>query len=1099
MIKIDLPPVFAINESFRGNTTQQLLIPETTIEGNIANYQANRFKSKVIVPRANEDERILLVDRASTAENNLARTIRVSPKKLSDDAALSHLTEDRWIAHPDLVRISRDGLERSDRLRAVIDSWRGAFSYIAEEPEKGIKGLRTPQLGAVHNIHGHWTVSKEIGTIVMPTGTGKTETMLSVLVSKPCPKVLVVVPTDALRTQLANKFLTLGILKDPESRVLSENAMYPVVGILRHKPRDFDEVDTFFGGCHVIVTTSHIAGQCTQQTQERIARHCPFLFIDEAHHAEAPTWRSFKETFDSHHILQFTATPFREDGKHLDGKIIYKYPLKKAQEEGYFKRIRFEPVIAFNPAESDVKIAEKAVEQLRLDQKYKHILMARVESVERAREVFPIYQKYKEFNPVQLHTGIKSISEREESRRKILNGESKIVVCVDMLGEGFDLPELKIAAFHDIRKSLAVTLQLAGRFTRARSDLGEPTFIANVAEVDVQDELRKLYTRDPDWNYLLPELSEGVIDAQVSLKEFLDGFATFPEDIPLKRMRPATSTIIYKTKCDDWTPENFKQGIPGASLLERIHWDVNHAKKTLVIVTAKRVRLDWADIEEIYNWDWELYVVIWDDTQKLLFINNSSNAGEFKSLAKAVAGEDVELINEQPVFRSFAGVNRLRLQNVGLTEQLGRLVRYTGRMGADVGEGLTEAQKRNARKAVLSGTGFEDGAKVTVGASRKGRIWSFRREHIEALTEWCKSIGRKVLDENIDPDEMLKGTLESITVSTLPATVAIGIDWPERIYKDAETAFSIVVDGSEWPLHHTEISLADAQVDGELRFDIVSTESRVQMALSLFENEQTSDYRFSVVDGQGGVFLKHRSVLIALGDFCYEDPPVIWFVDGSSLEGNTFTPLKTQYAPYDREKIASWDWAGVDLRKESQGLAKAKDTIQYRVIDELKKRDYDVIFDDDGPGEAADVVAIKGVESSGAEREIEVEFYHCKYSKKDPGRRIEDMYEVCGQAQKSIRWMYSHEKQVELFSHLLRREPKKGKLRMASRFEKGDEDQLITIREMSRSLPLRLRIFIVQPGLSKSNATVEQLELLSVTENHLMETYKLKFNVIANS
>jgi hypothetical protein len=29
-----------------------------------------------------------------------------------------------------------------------------------------------------------------------------------------------------------------------------------------------------------------------------------------------------------------------------------------------------------------------------------------------------------------------------------------------MLGEGFDLPELKIAAFHDIRKTLAVTLQL---------------------------------------------------------------------------------------------------------------------------------------------------------------------------------------------------------------------------------------------------------------------------------------------------------------------------------------------------------------------------------------------------------------------------------------------------------------------------------------------------------------------------------------------------------------------------------------------------------------------------------------------------------------
>src|SRR5258708_25487446 len=48
---------------------------------------------------------------------------------------------------------------------------------------------------------------------------------------------------------------------------------------------------------------------------------------------------------------------------------------------------------------------------------------------------------------------------RQESdaiRRKIVSGESRIVVCVDMLDGGFDLPELKIAAFHDIRKTLAV-------------------------------------------------------------------------------------------------------------------------------------------------------------------------------------------------------------------------------------------------------------------------------------------------------------------------------------------------------------------------------------------------------------------------------------------------------------------------------------------------------------------------------------------------------------------------------------------------------------------------------------------------------------------
>jgi superfamily II DNA or RNA helicase len=57
-----------------------------------------------------------------------------------------------------------------------------------------------------------------------------------------------------------------------------------------------------------------------------------------------------------------------------------------------------------------------------------------------------------------------------------------------MLGEGFDLPELKIAAFHDIRKSLPITLQLAGRFTRTKYDeeLGDASFVANIADLDVE-------------------------------------------------------------------------------------------------------------------------------------------------------------------------------------------------------------------------------------------------------------------------------------------------------------------------------------------------------------------------------------------------------------------------------------------------------------------------------------------------------------------------------------------------------------------------------------------------------------------------------------
>lgn len=154
--------------------------------------------------------------------------------------------------------------------------------------------------------------------------------------------------------------------------------------------------------------------------------------------------------------------------------------------------------------------------------------------------------------------------------------------------------------------------------------------------------------------------------------------------------------------------------------------------------------------------------------------------------------------------------------------------------------------------------------------------------------------------------------------------------------------------------------------------------------------------------------------------------------------------------------------------------------------------DYDVIFDDDGPGEAADVVAIRD-----AGDWIEIEFYHCKYSTGDqPGARIDDLYAVCGQAQKCIRWKENLDR---LFNHLQRRDPKREGMQEATRFEKGNPDFLAELAMKSNSCRVDLRVFIVQPGVSKERVSLDQLELLGVTENYLMETFQLPFSAITSS
>jgi superfamily II DNA or RNA helicase len=717
-LKIKIPPLFSINENIKGNLIQQIVIPACSLEATVANYTSPKIKGKLLIPTNSDGEKILLVGKKDQSTSSFSKIILVNQKQIDEFVESPDLSTNVWLKHPDSDEVNNTYKSLTPN---IIKSWENCFSYVKGSLEKDIKGLREPQIGAVHAIHAYWSVTDKTGTIVMPTGTGKTETMISVLVSIPCSKVVIIVPTDALRTQIAEKFLTLGVLKD--CGAVSIPALYPVVGILNHKPQTIEEVDNFFEKCNVIVTTSHIAGQAPRNIQRRMAYHCSELFIDEAHHVQAPTWKKLKTEFQSCRTLQFTATPFRDDDKPLEGNIVYKYPLQKAQEEGYFKKINFKPVRVFSRKKHDSAIAEMAVEQLREDlKKYNHILMARVNNIPRAREVFSVYEKYKEFNPVQIHTDL-SNKEINEAKQKIRSGESKIVICVEMLGEGFDLPELKIAAFHDIRKSLPITIQLAGRFTRQRPDLGDATFIANIGRADVRSKLKRLYQQDTDWNFLLRHLTEEQIQDHIDLNEYKKGFRNFPKEIPIESLNPALSTVVYKTKCAEWTPDNFSKGILGLESSDKHFYDVYPEKNTLIIVTQTKQPVEWTQVQEVFNWDWNLYVVFWDKEQNLLFINNSSNKGEFKRLAQAVAGNNVELVKGDALFRCFSNITRLTFKNIGLSEEVRKLLSYTGNMGSNVGAVLTEIQTRRARKSVMFGTGFEEGEKTSIGCSKKGRIW----------------------------------------------------------------------------------------------------------------------------------------------------------------------------------------------------------------------------------------------------------------------------------------------------------------------------------------------------------------------------------------
>lgn len=1095
--RIFLPRQLALNGKICGNQVQQIARPSRIVDARVTPYQNSTVSGNLaILP---DGSSTLIVSKKSVRPDDVDQLIMIPDGVVpADEDTCSQLgARVRWLDPMPVDVSTLTSTERQRRRTEVRSSWIGQFKFQEEHLDgtTRIPGLRAPQIGALYSTLGYWKTKTDTATIVMPTGTGKTETMLALLAKERLNCLLVVVPTAALREQTSEKFLIFGVLRDVQ--VIDDGAHYPIVGMLEHRLNTVDEVDTFFGSCNVVVATMQAISQCDDIVQSRMAEIASHLFIDEAHHVSAKTWNTFRSAFTERTILQFTATPFRNDRKPVSGSIIFNYPLKKAQDEGYFQPITFIPIREYHRRRADVEIAKAAIAQLEADLAagYKHVVMARTANIERSNEVFQLYKQYgTTHQPVQIHSRM-TPAQRKEALYKIRDGTSRIIVCVNMLGEGFDLPELKIAAMHDIHKSLAITLQFTGRFTRTRSDIGSATMIARYPDEDLQDALRELYAEDADWNVLLPPLSEQGSDRQAQRSNFLNNFANLPSEIPLQNVFPKMSTVVYQNVCD-WDPSKLVDVLGEEHIY--VGPVINPRDRVALVVTQERELVPWGAIRDIYNVTWHLYLIHWDETHQMLYIHSSNKDTVLRDIAEAVAGDEVPIINGERAFRALSRISRLLLMNLGVNAALSRAVRFTMFVGPDIQAGLAEAIMQNKVKSNIFGRGYENNDYVTVGCSRKGRIWSYRvADDISDWVNWCHMLGDKLLDDTISVDQILADAMVPEEVDKRPNLIPMAVEWPAQVWARPEDNVLIDVAGDIVPLHEAGIELSSYAPSGPLRFRVFT---ETQTAVYELRFRKHSVRYVPVGKNEAGIRLSKnpRARMYPLGDWLEENPPIIYFEGRAYLEYNVLLrPKNKPDAPFDPARINVWDWAGVNLKRESQKVDKHPDSIQRRVIEMLcspsHDPEYDIIFDDDDTGEAADVVALKMVGN-----ELIVHLYHCKYSLEEtPGARVNDLYAVCGQAQRSLIWR--REDATRLIRHLrYREESRLEKHPDGSRFEKGDIGRLDQIAQRAHILIPNFKIFVVQPGISASKAEINQLELLASTELYLQETYSIPLGVIAS-
>jgi hypothetical protein len=290
---------------------------------------------------------------------------------------------------------------------------------------------------------------------------------------------------------------------------------------------------------------------------------------------------------------------------------------------------------------------------------------------------------------------------------------SRIVVCVDMLGEGVDLPNLKIAALHDTHKSLAVTLQFIGRITRkgANASIGGAIVVTNIADPEAEKKLGNLYAEGADWDKLIKRLSEERVEQELRLQDVVRGLkskGTLHAQLSLWNLRPRLSTQIYRTSCAQWFPAEYAQVLKAK---DQTWYALDESQNLLVAVVHREDQVDWGNYQTLEETSYHLLVVWWDKSNNALFIYASDyEALRSEQLVKIITGDKSTLLAGTPIFQILNNVELPLAKSLG-SSRVGA-ISFTSYFGPNVTEGLASIEKAESELNNIACLGYEDGDRV---------------------------------------------------------------------------------------------------------------------------------------------------------------------------------------------------------------------------------------------------------------------------------------------------------------------------------------------------------------------------------------------------
>lgn len=404
------------------------------------------------------------------------------------DANTSVLVSSSYFT-PDAYNFHKEQIDLGIDLRLWHGRYLLDFYDALPSASKSKNELRSYQACAVDKIEKRRGQGAKSALVLMATGLGKTVVATQLIANElsrnPHQEVLVLAHMNELVRQL-------------------ERASWPLLD-KEHSTHLWTEGErpTYRGG--VVFATWQSLFSAMERGDSDIRERFGLIIVDEAHHAPSDSFSRLLSYLSPNFLVGLTATPWRGDERGLDdlfGEPAFSMDIVTGMQLGYLAGVDYRMLtdgIDWN------EIAQASKQGLTVSDLNKHLLVperdvAMVDAIcskmcnlekPRALAFCRSIQHAERLQPLFSARGIRAaVMHSELSREQRFNnltafrlGTIDMLISIEMLNEGIDVPDVNVVAFMRVTHSRRIFLQQLGRGLRIKPGKGDVLVLDFVADI----------------------------------------------------------------------------------------------------------------------------------------------------------------------------------------------------------------------------------------------------------------------------------------------------------------------------------------------------------------------------------------------------------------------------------------------------------------------------------------------------------------------------------------------------------------------------------------------------------------------------------------